>query len=52
MPILILWINEELAVYETMIETDRCIITWSKSRADRDRKAREDILAKIKKNFP
>jgi transposase len=45
------WINEELAVYETKIDEDRCIITWSKSRAERDRKAREDILEKIKKKL-
>lgn len=40
-------INENLAIYETTHEEDRCIITWSKVRADRDRKAREDVLAKI-----
>ena len=41
------WINENLAFYETTLNDDRCIITWSKSRSDRDRKAREDILEKI-----
>jgi len=41
------WINEKLAFYETTLSDDRCIITWSKSRSDRDRKAREDILEKI-----
>lgn len=42
------WVNEELAIYETTLNEDRCIITWSKARAERDRKAREDILDKIK----
>lgn len=41
------WINEELAFYEIDLNGDRCIITWSKSRNERDRKAREDILEKI-----
>jgi len=45
------WINEELAVYETRFREDRCIITWSRSRADRDKKAREDIIEKIKKKI-
>ncbi len=45
------WINEELAVYETKIREDRCIITWSKSRAERDRKTREDVIEKIKKKI-
>ncbi len=45
------WINDELAVYETRFREDRCIITWSKSRADRDKKAREDIIEKIKKKI-
>ena len=44
-------INENLAVYETTHEGDRCIVTWSKARAERDRKAREDILAKIRKKL-
>ena len=45
------WINEELAVYETRIREDRCIITWSKSRAERDKKTREDVIEKIKKKI-
>jgi transposase len=45
------WINEQLAVYETRIREDRCIITWSKSRAERDRKTREDVIEKIKKKI-
>jgi transposase len=43
-----LWINEELAVYETTLGEERCIITWSKARAKRDRSAREDVLEKIR----
>jgi transposase len=42
------WINEELAFYEIDLNGDRCIITWSKSRSERDQKAREDILEKIR----
>jgi transposase len=45
------WINEELAVYETKLREDRCIITWSKSRAERDKKTREDVIEKIKKKI-
>lgn len=44
-------INEELACYETEHEGDRCIITWSWARAERDAKAREDILQKIRKKL-
>ncbi|MDZ4209828.1 MAG: IS1634 family transposase [Candidatus Curtissbacteria bacterium] len=44
-------INDELAVYETEHENDRCIITWSKTRAERDALARADILAKISKKL-
>jgi len=42
------FINDELACYETLKEHDRYIITWSKARAERDRKTREDILDKIR----
>lgn len=45
------WINEELAFYETILNDDRCIVTWSRSRAERDRKAREDILEKIRQKL-
>jgi len=45
------WINDDLAVYETTHEEDRCIITWSRVRAERDRKAREDVLNKIRKKL-
>lgn len=45
------FINEELAIWETQYGEDRCIVTWSKSRADRDRKTRDDILAKIREKL-
>jgi transposase len=45
------WINQELAFYETILNEDRCIITWSRTRAERDRKAREDILEKIRRKL-
>jgi len=41
----------KIAVYETEHEGDRCIITWSKTRSERDQKAREDILNKIRKKL-
>lgn len=44
-------ISDELAFYETEHEGDRCIITWSRARAIRDVKAREDILNKIHKKL-
>jgi transposase len=45
------FINEELAIWETDYGEDRCIVTWSKSRAERDRKTRDDILAKIREKL-
>jgi transposase len=45
------FINEELAIWETQYGEDRCIVTWSKSRAERDRKTRDDILAKIQEKL-
>lgn len=45
------WLNENLAIYETEHKGDRCIITYSKDRAKRDAKTREDILAKIRKKL-
>lgn len=45
------FINDELAWFETQKDQDRYIVTWSKSRAERDLKAREDILNKIKKKL-
>jgi transposase len=44
-------INSELAIRETLLGEDRCIITWSKTRAERDRKAREEVLEKINKTL-
>jgi len=45
------WINADLAVYETSHENDRCIITWSRTRAQRDQKAREEVLDKIRQKL-
>jgi transposase len=45
------WVSDKLAIYETTHGGDRCIVTWSKVRAERDRKTREDILAKIQKKL-
>lgn len=47
----LVWLNEELAFQELEHNGDRLIITWSKARAERDRKAREDILEKIRKKL-
>jgi transposase len=44
-------ITDDLELYETKHGEDRCIITWSRQRADRDRKTREDILSKITKKL-
>jgi len=44
-------ISEELAFYETTHDGYRCIITWSSSRAERDHRAREDVLDKIRKKL-
>jgi transposase len=45
------YINTDLAIWETGYGSDRCIITWSRSRAERDYRAREDILQKIRKKL-
>jgi len=45
------FVNDELAWYETQKDQERYIVTWSKSRAERDRKAREDILDKIREKL-
>jgi len=45
------FISDELAIWETTLGGDRCIITWSRSRAERDRKTREDILDKIREKL-
>jgi hypothetical protein len=44
-------ISEGLEYYETVHGKDRCIITWSRKRAERDRETREDILSKISKKL-
>ena len=44
-------VSEELECYETAHNGDRCIVTWSQKRADRDKKTREDILSKIRKKL-
>ena len=44
-------INDSLEIYETTYGKDHCIVTWSKARAERDQKAREDILKKIMKKL-
>ena len=44
-------ISPGLSVYETKYEGQRLIITWSAKRAERDRKAREEILLKIEKKL-
>jgi transposase len=44
-------VNDDLEWYETKHGNDRCIITWSRKRAERDQKTREDILSKIKKKI-
>lgn len=45
------FISKDLAIWETTYGKDRCILTWSRSRAERDRKTRVDILAKIQKKL-
>lgn len=45
------WLNEDLAYRETEHDGDRVVITWSKARAERDRKSRDDVLAKIRKKL-
>ena len=45
------FLSDELAIMETTLDGDRCIVTWSKSRAERDRKTREDILGKIRQKI-
>lgn len=46
------WLSDgELAFYETTHGEDTLIVTWSKSRAERDRRAREDVIEKIQKKL-
>ena len=40
-------INEDIRTYETKYKGHRCIITWSRKRAERDKRVREDILSKL-----
>lgn len=44
-------VNESIYVYETTHEGDRCVITWSRERYERDQKTRGDILEKILKKL-
>lgn len=44
-------VNDEFEWYETTYNGDRCIVTWSQKRAERDRQTREDILSKIRKKL-
>lgn len=44
-------ISDDLEWYETKYGEDRCIIVWSRQRAERDKKTREDILLKLTKKI-
>ena len=44
-------IDGQLAVYETEHEGHRCLVTWSKKRAERDRKSRESLIEKIERKL-
>lgn len=44
-------VNDDLEWYETKHGEDRCIIIWSRQRAERDRKTRENILTKLTKKI-
>jgi transposase len=45
-------IKNELAIYELKTpDGDRLLVSWSLSRAERDKKTRDDILTKIKKKL-
>lgn len=45
------WIRDDLAACEIQEAQERLILTWSRKRAERDRKVREDILEKIRKKL-
>jgi transposase len=45
------WLDDDHAVYDTIFRDDRCIITWSRDRAKRDEKVREDIIKKMCKKL-
>ena len=44
-------LSDDLSVYETRHGEDRCLITWSAKRAERDRLARAEVLRKIEKKL-
>lgn len=43
--------DDSVLFLDTMHEDDRCVITWTEARADRDRKVREDVLEKIREKL-
>jgi transposase len=45
------WLNDDLAYHETEHKGDRVIVTWSKTRAERDQKSRDDVVNKIRKKL-
>jgi len=45
------WLNDDLGYHETEHKGDRVIVTWSKVRAKRDQKSREDVVNKIRKKL-
>jgi transposase len=45
------WSDDEHAVLDTSFRGDRCIITWSRERAERDQKVRDDIVSKLCKKI-
>ena len=44
-------LTDGLEVMQTSFEQDRGLVTWSLTRAQRDKKVRDDILAKIRKKL-
>ena len=44
-------VNKDLLVYETKYEGHRLVIMWSAERANRDRKAREEALLKVREKL-
>ena len=44
-------IEDELSIYEKEFEEYRCIVTWSRQRAERDRKIRKKLIEKIEKKL-
>ena len=45
------WISDDLAFHDVEHQGHRLVITWSKLRAERDRKAREDIIKTIRRKL-